>query len=87
MPHSITPGRSACLLYNNTKMHSPSAYSKGKMSDRNNTSQGVISSVTAPTERFGSHVVKPNGSVRIFVDMNHLNKAVQREIHSIPSVD
>ena len=57
------------------------------MLDRNNTSQGVISPVTAPTERFGSLVVKPNGSVRIFVDMNHLNKAVQREIHSIPSVD
>ena len=68
-------------------MHSPSAYSKGKMLDRNNTSQGVISPVTAPTERFGSLVVKPNGSVRIFVDMNHLNKAVQREIHSIPYVD
>ena len=45
--------------------------------------QGVISPVTAPTEWCGGivPVLKPNGSVRICVDLTHLNKAVQREIH------
>ena len=32
-------------------------------------------------------VLKPNGRVHICVDMGHLHKAVQREIHPIPSMD
>ena len=32
-------------------------------------------------------VLKPNGSVLICVDLTHLNKAFQREIHQMPSVD
>ena len=45
--------------------------------------QGVISPVTALTEWCAGigPVLRPNGSVRIFVDLTHLNKAVQREIH------
>ena len=45
--------------------------------------QGVISPVTALTEWCAGigPVLKPNGSVRICVDLTHLNKAVQREIH------
>ena len=51
--------------------------------------QGVISPVTAPTKWCAGivPVLKPNGSVRICVDLTHLNKAVQREIHPMPSVD
>ena len=51
--------------------------------------QGVISPVTAPTEWCAGivPVLKPNGSVRICVDLTHLNKAVQRVIHPMPSVD
>ena len=51
--------------------------------------QGVISPVTAPTKWCAGivPVLKPNGSVRICVDLTHLNKAVQREIHPMPSAD
>ena len=51
--------------------------------------QGAIS-VTAPTERCAGivPVLKPNDSVRICVDLPHLNKAVQLcEIHPLLSVD
>ena len=45
--------------------------------------QGVISPVTALTELCAGigPVLRPNDSVRICVDLTHLNKAVQREIH------
>ena len=51
--------------------------------------QGVISPVTAPTEWCAGivPVLKPNGKVRICVDLTKLNKAVQREVHPMPSVD
>ena len=51
--------------------------------------QGVISPVTEPTSWCSGIVVvpKPNGSVRICVDLTHLNKAVQREVHPMFSVD
>ena len=51
--------------------------------------QGVISPVTAPTEWCADvvPVLKPNGSVRICVDLTLLNKVVQREINPIPLVD
>ena len=51
--------------------------------------QGVISSVTEPTSWCSGIVVvpKPNGSVHICVDLTHLNKAVQREVHPMFSVD
>ena len=51
--------------------------------------QGVISPVTVPTEwYFGIvPVPKPNGRVRICVDLTPLNKAVQRETHPMGSVD
>ena len=51
--------------------------------------QGVISPVTEPTGWCSGIVVvpKPNGSVRICVDLTHLNKAVQREVHPMFSVD
>nr|XP_054749950.1 uncharacterized protein K02A2.6-like [Lytechinus pictus] len=51
--------------------------------------QGVISKVTEPTKWCSGMVpvLKPNGSVRICVDLTSLNKAVEREIHPMSSVD
>ena len=51
--------------------------------------QGVISPVTVPTAWCSGlvPVPKPNGNVRLCVDLTQLNKAVQREIHPMPSVD
>ena len=51
--------------------------------------QGVISPVTVPTEWCSGivPVPKPNGRVRICVDLTPLNKAVQHETHPMGSVD
>ena len=51
--------------------------------------QGVISRVSEPTKWCSGMVPvpKPNGSIRICVDLTHLNKAVEREIHPMSSVD
>ena len=51
--------------------------------------QGVISPVTQPTNWCSGIVVvpKPNGSIRLCVDLVELNKAVKREIHPMVSVD
>ena len=51
--------------------------------------QGVISVVTEPTAWCSGMVCapKPDGKVRICVDLTPLNKAVQREIHPMASVD
>ena len=51
--------------------------------------QSVISKVTEPTKWCSGMVpvLKPNGSVRICVDLTSLNKAVEREIHPMSSVD
>lgn len=51
--------------------------------------QGVISPVTAPTEWCAgiAPVLKPNGKVRISVDLTKFNKAVQWEVHPMSSVD
>ena len=51
--------------------------------------QGVISPVTVPTAWCSGlvSVPKPNGNVRLCVDLTQLNKAVQREIHPMLSVD
>ena len=51
--------------------------------------QGVISPVTEPTSWCSGIVVvpKPDGSVHICVDLTHLNKAMQREVHPMFSVD
>ena len=50
---------------------------------------GVIEQVNQPTEWCSGMVVvpKPNGSVRICVDLTNLNKNVQRERHILPSVE
>ena len=51
--------------------------------------EGVISPVTCPTQWCAGMVPVPksNGRLRICVDLTHLNKAVQRELHPMPSVD
>ncbi|KAL8608118.1 hypothetical protein ACOMHN_016573 [Nucella lapillus] len=51
--------------------------------------EGVISPVTELTTWCSGMVVVPkaNGSVRICVELTQLNKAVQREIHPMASVD
>jgi hypothetical protein len=51
--------------------------------------QGVISAVTEPTEWCSGMVIapKPNGQIRLCVDLTPLNKAVRREIHPMATVD
>ena len=50
---------------------------------------GVISKVQEPTEWCAGMVVvpKPNGKVRICVDLTKLNESVRRERHPLPAVD
>ena len=50
---------------------------------------GVISQVTEPTEWCAGMVpvVKRNGSVRVCVDLTHLNQSVKRERHQLPLVE
>ena len=51
--------------------------------------EDVISPVTEPTEWCSGIVVVPksNGKIRLCVDLTNLNKAVQREVHPMASVD
>ena len=51
--------------------------------------QGVISPITVSTEWCSGTVPvpKPNGRVRICVDLKPLNRAMQRETHTISSVE
>jgi len=51
--------------------------------------QGVISKVDQPTDWCAGIVVvpKPNGSLRICVDLTKLNTNLRRERHILPSVD
>ena len=51
--------------------------------------RGVISPVTAPTAWCSAlvPVPKPSGDVRLCVDLTQLNRAVQIEIHPMPSAD
>ena len=50
---------------------------------------GVISRVNVPTPWCAAMVVvpKPNGTVRICVDLKPLNESVMREVHPMPKVD
>ena len=50
---------------------------------------GVITPVTEPTQWCSGivPVIKKNGSVRLCVDLTHLNASVRREIHPMFSVD
>ena len=50
---------------------------------------GVISPVDSPTDGCAPMVVtpKPNGKVRVCVDLTKLNEYVQRENHPLPSMD
>lgn len=50
---------------------------------------GVISKMEKPTEWCAGMVVvpKPNGKIRICVDLTKLNEGVCRERHILPSVD
>ena len=84
----IRPDAIPFCLYNPRKIPHP-LIPKVKSQIETMLQQGVISPVTAPTEWCAGivPVLKPNGSVRICVDLTHLNKAVQREIHPMPSAD
>ena len=50
---------------------------------------GVITRVSEPTEWCAGMVVvpKPNNTVRICVDLTHLNKSVCRERHPLPAIE
>ncbi len=50
---------------------------------------GVISKVSEPTEWCCPMVIapKPNGQIRICVDLTKLNESVKRERYQLPSVD
>ena len=84
----IRPDAIPFCLYNPRKIPHP-LIPKVKSQIETMIQQGVISPVTAPPKWCAGivPVLKPNGSVRICVDLIHLNKAVQREIHPMPSVD
>ena len=76
-----------CLYIKSTE--TPSSLKVLKSQIETMLEQGVISPVTAPTEWYAGivPVLKPNGKVRICVELTELNKAVQREVHPMPSVD
>lgn len=50
---------------------------------------GVISTIEKPTDWCAGIVVvpKPNGKIRLCVDLTKLNESVCREKHILPSVD
>jgi hypothetical protein len=50
---------------------------------------GVIMKIQEPTDWCAGMVVvpKPNGKVRICVDLTNLNQSVQRERHPLPAID
>ena len=52
-------------------------------------SLGVISRVDSPTDWCAGMVVvpKPNGKIRICVDLTKLNESVKRERHILPAVE
>ena len=85
---TLRPDAKPFCLYNPRKIPHP-LIPKVKSQIETMLLQGVISPVTEPTEWCAGivPVLKPNGSVRICVDLTHLNKAVRHEIHPIPSVD
>ena len=53
------------------------------------TEQEIITPVTAPTPWVSSMVVipKPNGKLRIGLDLKELNKAIQREHYPLPTIE
>ena len=63
--------------------------SKVKVELENKVKLHIISPVHEPTSRCSGIVVvpKPSGAVRICVDLTQLNKAVQREVFPMSSVD
>ena len=83
------PGKIAHPLIPKVKTDVHPLIPKVKTELGNMEKQGVISPVTEPTSWCSGIVVvpKPNGSVRICVDLTHLSKAVQREVHPMFSVD
>ena len=52
-------------------------------------SDRVIKEITEPTDRCSPivSVLKKNGDVRLYVDLNHLNKASKREQYMLTTVD
>ena len=85
---TVCPNCKPFCLYNPRKIPHP-LIPKVKSQIETMLQQGVISPVTAPTEWCAGivPVLKPNGSVRICVDLTHFNKAVQLEIHPMPSLN
>lgn len=84
----LNPDVKQVLLYTPRKIPHP-LLPKVKKEINSMLQQGVISPVTVPTKWCSGivQVPKPNGRVRICVDLTPLNKAVQRETHPMGSVD
>lgn len=89
-PYHITlaPDAKPVCLYTARKVPHP-LLPKVKDELESMLKQGVISKVTEPTKWCSGMVPvrKPSGSVRICVDLTSLNKAVEREVHPMSSVD
>jgi hypothetical protein len=85
---TIRPNAKPHYLYNPRTVPLP-LLPKVKIQIETMLQQGVISPVTTPTARCAGivSVPNPNGDVRICVDLTQLNKAVQREVHPMPTVD
>ena len=83
----ITEGVKPLCLYTPRKVPIPLMDKVRKELDSMQTS-GVISPVEEPTEWCSGlvTVMKPNGNVRLCVDLTQLNKAVKREIYPMKSV-
>ena len=89
-PYSIKlrPGIQPMCIYTARKKAHP-LLTKVKTEIDRMLAEGVISPVDGPTDWCSGIAVvpKPNGTVRICVDLTALNKAVLREVHPLRSVD
>ncbi|XP_030846949.1 uncharacterized protein K02A2.6-like [Strongylocentrotus purpuratus] len=85
---TLSPGAKPVCLYTPRRVPHP-LLPKVKKEIDSMLEQEVISPVTEPTKWCSGMVPvpKPSGAIRICVDLTQLNKAVEREVHPMASVD